>query len=180
VPHLTRRVEKRVGLHEHPGVLGVSAAAERILRAVPGVEFVDLSQPSVGWMCNTLQPLPAYKRTLHGELLQAAADSGVTTLAGVYHACHREICAHEQEWPFEIVNFLEVVGDSLGISHPDIFKRLKLLQDIDRVLVDVGDTAELNGLDLDQARDVIAQGLFGEQSLPLKVVVTSEKPLDRR
>ena len=113
-PHLTKRVEKRVGLHEHPGVPGVSAAAERILRAVPGVEFVDLAQPSVGWMCNTLQPLPAYKRSLHSGLLQAAADAGVTTLAGVYHACHRDLCSHELEWPFEIVNFLESVGMRFG------------------------------------------------------------------
>jgi Fe-S oxidoreductase len=166
-PHLAKHVEKRVGLHEHPGVPGVSAAAERILRAVPGVEFVDLAQPSVGWMCNTLQPLPAYKRSLHSGLLQAAADAGVTTLAGVYHACHRDLCSHELEWPFEIVNFLEIVGESMGILHQDGFKRLKLMQDIDQVLIDVADIAASNGLDLEQTRDIIAQGLFGEQPLPL-------------
>jgi Fe-S oxidoreductase len=166
-PHLIRRVDKRVGLHEHPGVEGVGTAAERILRAVPGVEFVDLAQPRVGWMCNTLQPMPAYKRSLHGELLQAAADANVTTLAGVYHACHREICSHERDWPFEIVNFLEIVGESMGIAHPDAFKRLKMMQDIDQVLIDVADIAAANGLDLEQTRDIIAQGLFGEQPLPL-------------
>jgi hypothetical protein len=166
-PHLTRRVEKRVGLHEHPGVAGVGAAAERILRAVPGVEFVDLSQPRVGWMCNTLQPLPEYKRSLHADLLTAAADAGITTLAGVYHVCHRELCSHEREWPFEIVNFLEIVGDSMGISHTDMFKRLKLMQDIDLVLSDVADRAQRNGVDLDQARDIIARDLLGEQPLPV-------------
>ena len=137
------------------------------MRAVPGVEFVDLAQPSVGWMCNTLQPLPAYKRSLHSGLLQAAADAGVTTLAGVYHACHRDLCSHELEWPFEIVNFLEIVGESMGILHQDGFKRLKLMQDIDQVLIDVADIAASNGLDLEQTRDIIAQGLFGEQPLPL-------------
>lgn len=166
-PHLTRPVNKRVGLHEHPGVKGVGTAAESILRAVPGVEFVDLAQPRVGWMCNTLQPMPAYKRSLHAELLQAAADAGVTTLAGVYHACHRDICSHEKEWPFEIVNFLEIVGESMGIAHEDNFKRLKIMQDIDQVLLDVADVAASNGLNLEQARDIIAQGLFGEQPLPL-------------
>lgn len=167
-PHLTGRVEKRVGLHEHPGVVGVTKAAERILRAVPGVTFVDLSQPSVGWMCNTLQPLPAFKRSLHAGLLQAAADADVTTLAGVYHACHRELCSHEQDWPFEIVNFLEVVGESMGIVHEDHFKRLKLMGDIDMVLADSAETAALNGLDLEAARDVIARDLLGEQPLPLR------------
>lgn len=167
-PLLARKVKKRVGLHEHPGVVGVAAAAERILRAVPGVEFVDLAQPSVGWMCNTLQPLPAYKRSLHAGLLQAAADAGVTTLAGVYHACHRELCSHEREWPFEIVNFLEIVGESMGIAHEDNFKRLKLMGDIDMVLADTAETAGLNGLNLDRARNVIARDLLGEQPLPLR------------
>jgi Fe-S oxidoreductase len=167
-PHLVHRVEKRVGLHEHPGVFGVAEAAERLLRAVPGVTFVDLRQPSVGWMCNTLQPLPVYKRSLHQELLEAAAAADVTTLAGVYHACHRELCTHEQDWPFEIVNFLEVVGASMGIAHEDHFKRLKIMGDIDMILADTAETAALNGLDLDAARDVIARDLLGEQPLPIR------------
>ena len=61
---------------------------------------------------------------------------GVTTLAGIYHACHRELCSHERDWPFEVVNFLELVGESMGLTRPDLFKRLKLMQDVDAVLAD--------------------------------------------
>ncbi len=64
-PLLKRRVGKRVGLHEHPGNPGVPEAAEAILRAIPGLEFVDLEQPRVGYMCNKLTPLPAFKRDVH-------------------------------------------------------------------------------------------------------------------
>ncbi|MGH8648536.1 MAG: heterodisulfide reductase-related iron-sulfur binding cluster, partial [Burkholderiales bacterium] len=60
-PLLRHRVEKRVGLHEHPGIAGVCESAIRILRAIPGLEYVELAQPQVGYMCNTLQPLPAFK-----------------------------------------------------------------------------------------------------------------------
>ena len=74
-PLFRHRVEKRVGLHEHPGIAGVSEAAERILKAVPGVEFIELQQPRVGYMCNTLQPLPAYKRQVHQQLLEACSRS---------------------------------------------------------------------------------------------------------
>ena len=73
---------------------------------------------------------------MHREQLQAAADAGVTTLAGIYHACHRELCSHERDWPFEVVNFLELVGESMGLTRPDLFKRLKLMQDVDAVLAD--------------------------------------------
>ena len=167
-PLMRQRVAKRVGLHEHPGVPGVTEAAVSLLRAIPGLDFVDLEQPRVGWMCNTLQPLPAYKREVHRSVLEAAANAGVTTLAGVYHACHREFCSHETEWPFEVVNFLELIGESMGIRREDHFKRLKKMQDADAILADVMDLVEEHGLKLDEVRQVIARDLLGEQPLPLR------------
>ncbi len=166
-PLLTHRVEKRVGLHEHPGNAGVPEAAQAILRAIPGLDFVDLEQPRVGYMCNKLAPLPAFKRDVHRDQLQAAADAGVTTLAGIYHACHRELCSHERDWPFEVVNFLELVGESMGLQRPDLFKRLKIMQDVDAILQDSATLIETNGLDLDEARDVILRDMLGEQPLAL-------------
>ena len=166
-PLLRYPVEKRVGLHEHPGVAGVPQAAEAILRMIPGLEFVDLAQPRVGYMCNTLNALPAFKREVHRTQLQAAADAGVTTLAGIYHACHRELCSHERDWPFEVVNFLELVGESMGLTRPDLFKRLKLMQDVDAVLADAAPMIGMHGLDLDEARAVVLRDMLGEQPLPL-------------
>jgi Fe-S oxidoreductase len=167
-PLLTRRVEKRVGLHEHPGIAGVSEAARAILEAIPGLDFVDLAQPRVGYMCNTLNPLPEFKREVHRTQLQAAADAGVTTLAGIYHNCHRELCSHERDWPFEVVNFLELVGESMGLTRPDLFKRLKLMQDVDAVLADAAPLLEANQVDLDEARAVVLADMLGEQALALR------------
>ena len=166
-PLLTHRVEKRVGLHEHPGTPGVPEAARAILRAIPGLDFVDLEQPRVGYMCNKLTPLPAFKQDAHRNQLQAAADAGVDTLAGIYHACHRELCSHERDWPFEVVNFLELIGESMGLRRPDLFKRLKIMQDVDAILADSADLIDTNGLDLEEARDVILRDMLGEQPLPL-------------
>jgi len=167
-PLLRHTVNKRVGLHEHPGVAGISDAARTLLKAIPGIDFVDLAQPRIGWMCNTLNPLPAYKRQIHQEQLQAAADAGVTTLAGIYHACHRELCSHERDWPFEVVNFLELVGESMGLQRPDLFKRLKLMQDVDAILLEAAPLIETNRIDLDEARQVILADMLGEQPLPLR------------
>ena len=167
-PLMTRRVEKRVGLHEHPGNPGVPEAAQAILRAIPGLDFVDLAQPEIGYMCNKLAPLPQFKADYHRAQLQAAADAGVTTLAGIYHACHRELCSHERDWPFDVVNFLELVGESMGLERPDLFKRLKIMQDVDAILAETGDLIGVNGLDLDEARDVVLRDMVGEQPLPLK------------
>ena len=92
----------------------------------------------------------------------------MTTLAGVYHACHRELCSHEMEWPFEVVNFLEIVGESMGLSREDRFKRLKKMQDTDAILADVMDLVEAHGLKLEEVREVVENHLLGEQPLPLR------------
>ena len=164
---MTRRVEKRVGLHEHPGVPGITEAAEKILCAVPGLTFVDLAQPRVGYMCNTLSVLPEYKRDIHAEQLAAAEAAGVTALAGIYHACHRELCGHERDWPFEVVNFMELVGESMGLTRPDLFKRLKVMQDADAILAETADMIESHGLDPERVREVVLAAMLAEQPLPL-------------
>jgi hypothetical protein len=166
-PHFVRRVERRVALHEHPGVAGVTEGVLRILRAIPGLEVVDLGQPRVGYMCNSLAPVPAYKRELHARELAAAEAAGVDSLVGVYHACHRELCAHEATLPFRVVNFLEVVGEAMGVQRPDLFKQWKMMQDVDRVLADLGDRPEIAGLDLETVREVMVAHILGEQPLPL-------------
>ena len=166
-PNFVRRVEKRVALHEHPGVRGVTEGVVKILSAIPGLDLVDLEQPRVGYMCNSLAPVADYKRALHAQELAAAEAAGVDALVGIYHACHRELCAHESTYPFAIVNFLELVGEAMGVDHPDLFKQWKTMQDVDRVLVDAAPQIAAAQLDLDAVRDVLATAILGEQPLPL-------------
>jgi Fe-S oxidoreductase len=166
-PHFVNRVEKRVALHEHPGVGGVTEGVLKILGAIPGLTIVDLAQPRVGYMCNSLAPVPNYKRTLHAQELQAAEDTKVDALVGIYHACHRELCAHESNYPFRIVNFLELVGEAMGVDRPDLFKQWKRIQDVDRVLADATAQIDAAGLDLDTVREVLVTAILGEQPLPL-------------
>jgi Fe-S oxidoreductase len=166
-PHFIRPVHKRVALHEHPGVASVTEGVTQILTAIPGVELVDLGQPRVGYMCSSLASIPAYKRELQARELDAAAAAGVDCLVSIYHACHRELCAHEATSPFKIVNFLEVVGEALGVESKDLFKQWKIMQDVDRVLAEVADQAVAAGSDLDTIRKVLMAHMLREQPLPV-------------
>jgi Fe-S oxidoreductase len=166
-PLMRHRVEMRVALHKHPGVAGVVEAAESLLRAVPGVELIDLGQPAVGLQSVNLSVLPAYKRDLQRRELEAARAAGVDALAAVYHSDHRELCAHERDWPFRIVNVLEIVGAGLGIVRDDDYKRLKIMQDADAIIADCRDLIERHALDADAVRAVVARTLLGDQPLPL-------------
>jgi Fe-S oxidoreductase len=166
-PLLRRRVHLRVALHRHPGIKGVVEAAEDMLRAVPGVELVDLGQPAVGLMSNYFRALPAYRRELQKNELDAAERAGIDALVAVYHADHRELCAHERDYPFRIVNLLEIVGASMGLHHDDHFKRLKLMQDVDAIVADCQDLVAEHGLDITSTRQAI-RAMLDEQPLPLR------------
>jgi heterodisulfide reductase subunit D len=48
-----------------------------------------------------------------------------------------------------------------------LFKRLKIMQDVDAILKDAASMIETNHLDLEEARDVILRDMLGEQPLPL-------------
>jgi hypothetical protein len=165
-PLMRQPVDMRIALHRHTGAAGVMEAAAEILTAVPGIELVDLGQPAVGLMSNYLRALPAYERELHLTELEAARDAGVDALVAVYHADHRRLCAHERDWPFQILNALEIVGASMGLAREDHYKRLKLLQDVEAIVVDCTDLATRHGLNVETAR-LAVQAMLDEQPLPL-------------
>ncbi|MBM3527302.1 MAG: (Fe-S)-binding protein [Alphaproteobacteria bacterium] len=167
-PHLNARVEMTVALHRHPGIAGVMEAAEELLSAVPGVRIVKLDVPAVGLQSVNLATLPKYKAELQLRELEAARKAGVDALVAVYHSDHRELCAHERDWPFRVLNILEVVGESMGIRQDDHYKSLKIKQDVDAIVTDASDLMKRHGVDLDTARKVIVNGMLGDQPLPLQ------------
>jgi Fe-S oxidoreductase len=167
-PHLGRRVEMRVALHRHPGVAGVMEAAAKILHAIPGITLVDLNQPAVGLQSVSLGVLPKFKRELQLGELEAARAAGIDALVTVYHSDHRELCAHERDWPFRIVNLLELVGASMGLKRHDRYKELKIMQDADQIVSECGDLIALHALDPGKAREVVVKSMLGDQPLPLR------------
>ena len=165
-PLMRRPVPIRIALHRHTGVAGAMEAAADILSAVPGVELIDLKQPSVGLMSNYLRALPAYKRELQRNELEAARVAEVGALVVLYHADYRELCAHERDWPFKVVNALEIIGEAMGIQEDDNYKRLKLKQDVDAILADCADLVGQHGLEPATAR-LAVEAMLNEQPLPL-------------
>jgi heterodisulfide reductase subunit D len=166
-PLLRMPVPMRVALHRHPGIPGVVEAAIKLLTAVPGIELIDLGQPAIGLMSNVLRTLPDYKMKLQLQELEAAREAGIDALVAVYHVDHRELCAHERDWPFRILNVLEVVGASMGLAHPDNYKRLKLLQDIDLIITECRELLADHRIPEVAARASI-KAMLDEQPLPLQ------------
>ncbi len=142
-------------------------AAADLLQAVPGVELVDLAQPAVGLQSVYLAVLPAYRRELQLAELEAARAAGIDALVAVYHSDHRELCAHERDWPFRILNILDVVGAGMGLARHDRYKELALMQDADLIVADCADMLARHALDAEAARKAVVKAL-ADQPLPLK------------
>ena len=161
---MQRRVDKRIALHERPVFPGVVDAVKKLLSIIPGAELVEIDVPRVGTQANSLAQLPKYKRELVQRELAAVADAGVTTLATIYHACHREICDAGGGRSFEVVNFMELLGEGLGLDSEDCYKRLKQIREIDDIIVETAPMIAAHGLDLDTVRDALAFEFAGAKA----------------
>jgi heterodisulfide reductase subunit D len=160
-PLFVHRVEKRVALQERAALPKVMAAVKQVLGAIPGLEIVELDVPIVSTQANHLAVLPEFKAQLREREFSAAAAAGVTTFASIFHACHRELVTYQPQVSFELINFMELIGESIGIHIPDLYKRLRLIGDIDTIVADAADLIAAYRLDLDAVRDVLAGEMAG-------------------
>src|SRR5262249_16003582 len=167
-PHLRDRVGMPVALHRHSGIPGIGEAVLELLQAVAGIEIVDLNQPSVGLQSASMVALPEHKRELQRLELEAAEEAGIDTLVTIYHSDHRELCAHERERPFRIVNVLEVLGQSMGLHQHDRYKELKITQDADLIVGECADLIGRHAIDPAVARQVVVKAMLADQPLPLR------------
>jgi hypothetical protein len=78
------------------------------------------------------------------------------------------LCAHERDWPFRIINILEIVGESMGLHQDDRYKQLKIMQDADQIVAECRDLIALHALDVEKARNVVLKAMLGDQPLSLK------------
>lgn len=160
-PLLRHRVEKRVALDERSGHPAINRAVRAVLGAIPGLELVELDVTRAGVMSNSLTVLPDFKRHLREQEFAAAEAAGVTTLATVFHACHRELVQYSPGVTFEIINAIELLGESMGIRHADLYQQLVLLQDVDAIIAESAERVNEYDLPLDDLRDVVLREMVG-------------------
>ena len=159
-PLFIHPVNKRVALQERAAVPGIMTAVKQVLGAIPGLTVVELDVPIVSTQASHLSVLPAFKAELRQREFAAAALAGVTTFASIFHGCHRELVQFQPDVAFELVNFMELIGESMGMHIPDLYKRLAMMGDIDAVVTDTADLIALHRLDLETVRTVLAQDMF--------------------
>ena len=165
--HMTRPVKKRVAMFEYAGELGVMEAVRALLDAIPELEVVEIDTASIGYNNTSLAPLGSYFKDTIASVLRQAEARNVDMLVGVYHGDHRELSGHEPAWPFTVGNYMELVGESMGLTAPDRFKELKLMQDADAIVAAAKDLIAAHGLDPEKVREIVVSDMLGDQTLPV-------------
>jgi hypothetical protein len=134
----------------------------RLLQAIPGLELVSIPQLyDHGHQCAGFRNAPAAKANVHRVVLDQAATAGVDVLADIYHSCHRELVTAEQDYPFAIQNFISLVGEAMGITRDDLYKRLMLYRDMEQVLAESAPYIQANNVDTDLLQLALPKELWG-------------------
>jgi heterodisulfide reductase subunit D len=66
---------------------------------------------------------------------------------------------------FEIVNVMELIGESMGIHAHDIYKRLKMMDDVEAMMNDVRGLIDRYDLDENEAREVLLADQLAARAL---------------
>jgi Fe-S oxidoreductase len=157
----THPVVKRIALHLHGGTDGVEENIKAILSCVPGLEIAEIDQhKDHGYQCPTLL-IPGARDAMREKLFTEARAANVDAVVTVYHSCHFELCHEEGSQPFQLENFMTILGRSMGFEYPDWTKTYKLYEDMDRVLDEAGDLLRQHGIDLEKAKTSLQAALYG-------------------
>ncbi len=148
-PHFIAQPSRRAALHFHDGLPGNVEGIKALLRAIPGLELVDVPQDSAfSYMCyNAMAAYREREGKSDRALLEAAQQLGVDIVVTMYHSCQRNLCGAEAHYPFQVRNFTELLAEAVGRGgHPDNFKRFKTGQSLDEAIIAARGYLQQNGV----------------------------------
>lgn len=139
---LVHRVDRKVMLHKHFGFheVDVNPLVEDLLRLIPGLELVQTEFSAPGHMCSALSRVPAALKDATRALCGEAAAAQVDTVVTVFHSCQRLLCGLEGSEAFAVVNYVNLLTESMGLTTRDDYKAWKLAGSEAAVVASIGQT----------------------------------------
>jgi Fe-S oxidoreductase len=125
----THAVRRRVLLHKHLGfheVPQTNGYVADLLRLVPGLTVVETEYQAPGHMCSALASVPAAARDVTRRVCEEARAEGVEQVVTVFHSCQRILCGLEETEPFQVVNYVALLGAAMGSEYPVEYRDWKL------------------------------------------------------
>lgn len=136
-------INKTLTLHEacKTALTGLDLTGTReILRHLPGAELIEMPRSGKDAVCCGLGAQPYSTEILEfmrEDRLKEAEATKAEVLVDVCHACHKFFIGKENDYSYEIKNFVTLLAQSLGIERKDTLKEYIRMNDLDSILEDV-------------------------------------------
>ncbi len=132
-------IDKQVTLHDSCSVarLGIFEATREVLRAVPGVNLVEMAHNRQDALCcggiaNVMRPEIA--RAVRQTPMKEAEATGADILATICTGCQQSFAPLAHQYPFEVRSYIDVVAESVGVHHEDRFKKYLTMGGVSQVM----------------------------------------------
>lgn len=158
---LMRPVNRRVVIHSHHSNeqrIRDAKNIETVLRAIPGLVIVESEKhEGEGPHCQILAPMPPVKqRAMFDEAVALNADSLIVP----YHSCYRQHLKLELNWKVSVKHYLTILGEALGIEEDEEYKRLRMLDNVDKAVEALRPRFEPLGYTSEQVRPLVAWSIY--------------------
>ena len=98
-------------------------------------------------------------RAMRRRLYDLVAATKAHAMATVCNTCTMTMAPEDSELPFEVTNFIRVVGQALGIDYREKFKKFVQLGNLDSVIKESRECFEAHGYAEPEIRKKVG-GLF--------------------
>lgn len=135
-----------------------SANVRTLIEAIPGVEIIPAKKamgPGIG--CQSVAPMPMEDTVImFKEAIELQADYLVTP----YHSCYRQHCKMQLQTGLEVHHYLSLIAMSVGIPFEEIFKELRLLDDVDAAVEKLRPRIEQLGYSDEEVRRYVKSVIY--------------------
>ncbi len=162
------RIEKSVTLHEacKSAFTGLDPTGARdVLNGIPGVSLKEMPRHGENTICcggGAADFFPNGFKTIRADRLNEASQTKTDALIDVCHYCHHIFVTEEAEHNLNILNYVSLVAESLGIEREDRFKRYRQMGNLEAILKDAAEMVETSPFSKKQIREAVEQVFLTE------------------
>jgi Fe-S oxidoreductase len=158
---LLKPVRKRVVMHWHDVNEQRQRDSDRalaLIKEIPGLEIIPAEHAhGPGIHCQTVHPMPPADQA---RMFDEARRLGADVLVVPYHSCYRQHVKMQLEYGVETHHYFSLLAMSLGIDFDEPFKRLRLLNDVDRAIADLRPKISAMGYQEDIVRSYVERAIY--------------------
>ena len=157
----------RVTLHEacKSAYLGVDLTGPReLLQHISGITLHEMPRHGFNTSCcgsGAVDCFPESFARVRDGRLREAAKTKADVLVDVCHYCHDVFSRETNNYPYKLINYVTLLGESLGIFREDRFQKFLQWDDFDRIWQEVEPFGNWSPYSLDQINAAIRQLFLG-------------------